>query len=48
MHSPALDIGGRGYGRCVGEEEGENVLEGIPGHLGKLGHHRGSEEQGKS
>ena len=37
MHSPALDIG----------REGEKVVEGIPGHLGKLGHRRESAEQGE-
>ena len=30
VHSPALDIGAEG--------EGGKVLEGISGHLGKLGH----------
>ena len=40
LHSPCIGYWGRGVG-----EEGGKVLDGIPGHLGKLGHHRGSEEK---
>ena len=31
----------------LGGGDGEKVVEGIPGHLGKLGHRRGSAEQGE-
>ena len=36
LHSPCIGYWGRG----VGEGGGGEVLDEIPGHLGKLGHHR--------